>query len=217
MGKANIINDAGDCSVKRFMDCAFKEKYDVLLVEGIADPLELKNAFEFIYAQYIDLAGLYETREFELYAYITMLEGRINTVKQFIALQRSFVAQFDVPYFKAFGIVRKYGHVLKFSPGQTSTELFLTRLNQIEMMERRIEDERAGKVKQLYDLHKKKIGKQHSIIESRTEFVSMLNRLQQNKFVIDREKTSVEEIGLMIRDCKEQAMEQRMNNKVKRY
>lgn len=214
----NIIQSSQDCNVAKFMACCFGGKYDVLLIDGtISNPEDLKTAFEFIYAEFIDLAALWETREFELYAYITHLDGRINMVKQFVNLQKRFIAEFGIPFMAGFGLVKKYGHSLSFIPGESNIDVFLKKLDAILMGEKRTEHEMTIKINELADLHKKKAAKQHVQLQTRSEFVTMLNRLQQNKFVIDREKTTVEDLALIIKDCRDQNNEQKMAAKTKRY
>lgn len=212
----NIIQSAGDCVINKFMDCAFKDRHRVLLISGDATDEQLRMAFEIVYAEYVDLAGLYVTREFELSAYISSLDTRIATVKRFVTLQCTFLNEFDTPFLPGFALVKKYGHRLYWDFNRPDKESFLKRLIQIEAGESRYQAELDRKVKELVELRKKKVNKEFSLLESRKQFIMSMNRLQQNKFVIDKDKTTMEELALMVKDYKDTANEADMQNSIRR-
>ena len=212
----NIIQSAGDCVINKFMDCAFKERYRCLLLTGDATEDQLRMAFEIIYSEYVDLAGLYITREFELSAYISSLDTRIATVKRFANLQRTFLHEFDAPFIPGFGLVKKYGHRLYWDFNNPDRESFLNKLKQIEAAESRYQAELNKKVNELVELRKKRVKKEFSLLESRKQFIMSMNRLQQNKYVIDKEKTSMEEMALMVKDYKDTADQANMENSIRR-
>lgn len=212
----NIIQSAGDCVVNMFMDCAFKDRYRRLLISGDATDDQLRMAFEIIYAEYVDLAGLYITREFELSAYIGSLDTRLAVVKRFIDLQRTFLREFDVPFLPGFGLVKKYGHRLYWDFNNPDKDGFLKKLQQIEAAEARYQAELNRKVNELVELRKKRVNKEFSLLENRKQFIMSMNRLQQAKFVIDKDKTTMEELALMIKDFKDQAAETDMQNSLRR-
>lgn len=212
----NIIRDAGDCTVKQFIRCAFEQKYRVLLIEGQATDDELREAFEFIYSQYIDYAGLYETREFEMSAYINSLDNRIQTIKRFTELQLSFIAEFELPFIPGFEMVEKYGHHLYWDDEQPDIEAFKKRLQQIGGKEKKYESILKNKVTELIEFRRRQIKKEFTLLETRKQFMTMLNRLQQQKFVIDKATTTVEELALMIQDSRDQAEEAKMQIKTKK-
>lgn len=214
---ATIITDAADCNIKRFKLCAFKGKYKVLLVDGEATDEELQQAFEMIYAQYIDLSGMYQTREFELSAYINSLDNRIRTIERFVELQRLFLGEFNMPFLPSFGLVKRYGHHLVWNPEYPDTDLFKKKLAQIEMKEKKYHSILNTKIKDLVEFRKKQNNKEHTLLESRKQFITTLNRLQQAKFVIDDEKTTVEDLAIMICDHKDQIEENKMQAKAKKY
>lgn len=213
---ATIIDRACDCSIKQFMDCQFSEKYKVLVIDGEFTDEEQKAAFELVYAEYIDLAGLFITREFEIYAYISSLDNRINTIKQFIALQTQFIGQFQIPFVPGLGIISKYGHKLFWVHGETDLDWFIRKMETIRLKEKKYEIQRDGKIADLMALRKKRNNKEHTLLQSRKEFISMLTKLQQSRFVIDKEKTSVEELAIMIKDSRDEVESQNAVSKSKR-
>lgn len=211
----NIIQRAADCNVRKFKQCSFDGKYRVLLIEGEASEDDLKSAFEYIYAEYVDYSGLYQSLEFEIVAYINSLDTRIQFVRRFVDLQRKFLEQFDVPFLPGLPMIKKYGHHLYWDTSYSDPEAFISRLFQIEMKEKKYETKVDQKVKELIELRKKQIKKEHTILESRKDFVTMLNRLRQARFVIDDDNTSVEELALIIKDQRDQIEETKMQNKIK--
>jgi len=212
----NIIQSASDCVIDRFMKCAFQGKYRCLVISGEASNDQLQNAFEIIYAEYVDLSGLYITREFEISGYIDSLDKRISTVKRFVSLQRAFLHEFDVPFLPGFGLVKKYGHRLYWDFNHPDKDAFLKKLVQIEASESRYQAELNKKVNELVELRKKKINKEFSLLESRKQFIMSMNRLQQQKFVIDKDRTTMEELGLMVKDHRDAANEADMQNSIRR-
>jgi len=197
------IDNAADCTVKQFMDCLFAQRYKVLILEGEPSEEELRNAHELIYAQYVDLSGLFVTREFELSAYIQSLENRLNTVIRFIELQRAYIAEFGRPFTPAFHIVKKYGHSLYWNHDSPDLPLFLAKMDKMPAKEARYKVELDAKKKELFDMQRKKVKGEYNPLESRGQFVTMLNRLQQAKFVIEKPNTSVEELAYMIKDLRD--------------
>jgi hypothetical protein len=212
----NIIQSAADCVLNQFMKCAFQERYRCLLITGDASDDLLRTAFEIIYAEYVDLAGLYITREFELSAYISSLDTRIATIKRFVDLQRRFLEEFDAPFIPGFALVKKYGHRLYWDFNSPDKEAFLNRLKQMEAGESRYQAELNKKINELVEFRKKKVNKTFTLLESRKQFIMSMNRLQQNKYVIDKEKTSMEEMALMIKDYKDTTAEADMQNSIRR-
>lgn len=212
----NIIQSASDCVIDRFMKCAFQGKYRCLVISGEATKDQLQNAFEIIYAEYVDLSGLYVTREFEISAYIDSLDKRISTVKRFVSLQRTFLSEFGVPFLPGFALVKKYGHRLYWDFNQPDVEGFLKKLVQIEASESRYQAELNRKVNELIELRRKKVNKTFTLLESRKQFIMSMNRLQQNKYVIDKEKTTMEDLGLMVKDHRDAANEADMQNSIRR-
>lgn len=212
----NIIQSAADCNVDKFMKCAFQERYRCLVLSGDAPDDLLRTAFEIIYAEYVDLAGLYVTREFEISGYIDSLDKRLATVKRFVNLQRTFLHEFNVPFVPGFSLVKKYGHRLYWDFNNPDKDAFLKRLEQIEAGESRYQAELNRKVNELVELRRKKVSKTFTLLESRKQFIMSMNRLQQNKYVIDKEKTSMEEMALMIKDYRDQASEADMQNSIRR-
>lgn len=204
---SNYINTAADCNIKKFMSCAFDGKCRVLLNDGEATDSELREAFEYIYDQYVDYSGLYATREFELSAYMNSLDVRITTVQEFVKLQRKFIEEFNVPYVAAFWQVKKYGHALYWNRDYPDIDLFLIKLTKVENREAKYKSELKAKEKELFELQRKKITKEFTLLESRKQFLLTLARLQQAKFVISKTETMMDELALMIKDQKDQSDE----------
>jgi len=209
-----IVETASECTIKQFIRATFEGKHNVLIIEGNPTDEQLKNAFEYIYAQYVDMSGLYQSQEFEIVAYIDFLDKRIWTMKRFVELQKTFISHFDMPYLPGLKIAEKYGHKLYWDPNYPDS--FITKLNSIAVKEAKYTIKVAEKVTELVALRKKKVTKEHSILESRKDFITMLNRLQQQRFVINKSETTVEELALMIKDQRDQAQTENMNRQYKK-
>lgn len=212
-----IIDRACDCNVEKFMKACFDNKLKVLLIEGEATDEDLQKALELVYAEYVDASGLYETREFEMQAYIQMLHVRTTVVSEFVKLQRSYITYFGVPYVRAFHIAKKYGYSLYFDFEHTDIEGFLKKLDSIESKEKKYFIQKDIKEKEFFEFKKKQIKKEHTLLQSRKQFVSMLVRLQQQKFVINKSETTVEELAIMIREQRDQNEEDKARKYAKKY
>lgn len=198
---SSCINTAADCTVKMFKAC-LEGKYRVLALEGTTTDEELEQAFEIVYAQYVDLSGLFVTREFDLSAYIHYLDIRITVIKQFVALQRQFVSEFGEPCMSYFHLVKKYGHSLYWDHKNPNLQLFLEKLNKIEPKEVRYQIELKNKKNELFELHKKRLNQEHTPLESRKQFVTNIVRLQKAGFVINND-TSMEDVAIAVSDHRE--------------
>lgn len=174
-------------TIKQFMSCWFKQDYTEISEEE----------FNIVYTEYIDTAGLFETEEFEKVVYIHFINGRINTVNIFIRLQREFIKEFNMPYLKGFELLKDKGYILKWNE---SIEDFETQLVRIEMQEKRYVSELENCIKELIDFRKTK-GKseEHPLKKKRENFIRTINTLGKVGYKIDRNKDTVEDLALMIK------------------
>lgn len=211
-----IINTAAECNIKKFEACRFDNKLRVLIIEGDATDEELREAYEFIHGQYVDLSGLYETREFEMTAYISSLAVRINTVHEFIRLQREFISQFDIPYVPGFYLVKKYGYTLLWDHESPDIDTFLARLEKMESKEAKFKSELKRKQTELSTFQSKHQAGEYTPMESRRQFLTQILRLQQAKYVIIKNETMMEELAYAIRDQKELQDEEKAQQSFKR-
>lgn len=213
---SNIINTAAECRIKQFKACAFDGKYKVLLIDGDATDDELRQAFEYIYNQYVDFSGLYATREFELSAYIESLVVRIGTVREFVRLQKLFISEFGVPFVGYFDVIKKYGHAMHWNHDYPDMDLFMIKLAKVESREAKFKSELKAKEKELFDLQRKKATKEFTLLESRKQFTLTLVRLRQAKYEISETLTSMEELGIIIKDQKDQSEEANVQRSFKK-
>lgn len=213
----NIIQRAADCTIKQYKKAAFDGKLKILLIEGEASDDDLQDAFDYINAEYIDLSGLYITQEFEIVAYINSLDNRIQFMRRWIELQRKFLFNFNLPYVKGLYMVKKYGHSLYWDFDHPDKDGFLQKLAKIELSEKKYELHVDKKVGELIALRKKQVSQTHTVLESRKTFVSMLNRLRRERFVVDEDKTSMEDLALMIADYRDQLEDAKAEKLKKRY
>jgi hypothetical protein len=63
-------------------------------------------------------------------------------------------------------------------------------------------------------MRKKKQNNEHSLLQNRKSFISMITKLQQNGYVVEKKSTVMEEISVMLVDSKAAAEEikARQNN-----
>ena len=126
-----IIDTASDCTVSQLMKCWFESKYNVLVISGDYTQLEMMEAFFRIHTEYIDLAGLYKNKEFELLGYIHHLEDRVNVITMSISLQKSFLDEFGIPLIQGFKTFKNFNHNLYWDFNKPDKIAFLSMLNKI--------------------------------------------------------------------------------------
>ena len=195
-----IIDTASDCTISQLMKCWFESKYNVLVISGDYTQEEMMQAFYRIHTEYVDLAGLYKNKEFELLGYINHLETRINIIAMSINLQRNFLDEFDIPLVEGFKTFKTYNHNLYWDFNNPDKLGFLSMLKKIETRTLTYKGQLIEKKKELFDLQKNKVEKKHTTIQSRQEFIRTLNALGKFGFRIDKNETTVEELALMVLD-----------------
>jgi len=208
-----IIDTASHCTVSQLMKCWFENKLSILVISDNYTPEEMQEAFSRIHTEYIDLAGLYKNKEFELLGYINHLETRVNIITMSIDLQRKFLTEFDIPIIEGFKTFKTYNHNLYWDFNNPDKEAFLNMLKKIETRTLTYKCQLIEKKKELFDLQMNKIEKKHSAVQSRQEFIRTLNALGKFGFRIDKNETTVEELALMISDWQK---ELNQNNKSKK-
>lgn len=177
-----------------------------------------KKVFSEVYSEYMDTSGLFLSEDFEKQSFIHHLVSRINYVKIFIRLQREFISSFQMPFIRDFELIKnKYGYVLKWDKENPDVIEFEEQLKKIESREIKHHSFLEEKIKELNELRRKNQEgesdeeKDEEILKkSRRSFIRMLNSLGKIGFNIDKKKTSVEELSLMI---KQQTEENEANSK----
>lgn len=176
-----------DITVRVFMRCLFNKDY-----EGVDD-------WERLYTEYIDLSGMGETRQLELVVAIHNLQTRISFISGFIEFQKTWLLQFGEPFEQGFEDVRKFGYKLHWEAGYPTQ--FVDQLQKMETKEKRNIAQLDAEMKELDEFTK--TGKHKQKASDRADFVRMLNTLGKEGYKIDRDKTDMEELSLMIRQHSE--------------
>lgn len=195
-----MITKCRECSVNVFMECLFHGKMDNL--HG--------GNFDDIFTEYIDLSGVGKTKEYALLSAIHNTQTRITFIQTMVAVQREFFIHFSMPFVNAFDDFRKYGHRLTWN--QAEPEKFFTQLKLVDTKEKKNVAELDKLMKEYADLQKDGV-KQDA--DGRKDFVRQLNALNRAGYTIDRDKTDMETLALMILDYNEEvaAMNDAKNKK----
>lgn len=174
-------------TIGQFMDALYKKDRSVIKTEE--ELLQLKN-------EYIDIAGLYESEEFDKVQYIYYLNGRINSMKMSIFLQRKFIEDFGMPYTPDFSKFEEYGHIVIFNGDLVNFE---KRLVDIESIEKTYTSELENSLKELSDLRKNKNKEEVTEQQSRASMIKTINSLGKLGYRISKSETTVEEYSYMIK------------------
>lgn len=174
-------------TIRQFMQAWFNQDTSVMSIEE----------FDNVYTEYIDVAGLFQSEEFDKVVYIHFLNGRINTVNIFIRLQREFIKEFNIPYIEGFELLKDKGYILKWN---NSIDDFENQLLRIEAQEKRYISELENCIKELIDFRKTKGKSEEEPLKKKREgFIRTLNTLGKVGYRIDKDKDTVEDLALMIK------------------
>lgn len=161
-----------------------------------------EHEFNQVYTEYMDTSGLFETEEFDKVCYIYWLNNRINSIKLGIKLQKDFLKEFGVPYKPAFFFFVEFGHNLKWND---NSEDFIKQLKTVEIREKMYIGELEGAMKELKDFRKKRDnGEPTDPKKTRISFIRTRNTLGKIGYIIDPDKTTVEEMALMVKQQSEE-------------
>jgi len=191
-----MISKASDCTINQYIKCLFDNNYTVL---GEGSEQEQKEAFHNIETEYIDLSGQFETGEYETIRNILALSSRIELINTLFYIEDTFLKEFKHPFLPAFKEFKKFGYTLKWND---DIEDFYDQLLNVKSSEQSY----------LVDLEieKKKLKKPETDEEKspakRADFIRMLIGLQKQKYIIDRNVTTVEDLAIMVSELREQMM-----------
>ena len=208
----NIIQSAEKCSINVFMKCAFGNNLQALIITGDATEEELKKAWDNIYTEYVDISGMIQSIEFDLMKSIFVLDCRIKKISLLVYVQHESLNKIGMPCIGAFGYLKEYGYQLTWDPENGNIDEFKKQLLNIESAEKAYGfqiKKMQGELEQL----KRNRGKDEQEERSpRKEFVRSLNNLEKSGFRIDRDKTTIEDLALMICDNNSEAERMKAQN-----
>ena len=145
---------------------------------------------------YIDISGLADTEEYSLMATINNLNARLNSVPHYVSAQQETVRIFNKYHPKATENLARFGYKMPMDMNNA-----LKFLDSIKSKEKRFRyDLQAAEDK----LAKLKKPETQDVKKTRRAFIKMLNSLG-NTYRIDRDKTTIEELALMVKDSIEKA------------
>lgn len=179
-------------TVRQYMNAKYRDDFTIT---GIPE-----HEVNIAHTEYIDVAGLFQSEEFNKVSYIHFLNNRINTIKLSIRLQKDFLDNFDIPYQEGFKMFKKFGHNLYWN----NKEQFLRELTKIEMKENKYISQLEKNIKELKEERLKSIKKEVTVEQSRGSFIRTVNSLGKLGYKIDMDKTMLEEFAYMIKQQTEE-------------
>jgi hypothetical protein len=155
--------------------------------------------WEDIYVKYIDESGICNNGALEIDVAIHNLEARLLHITGWLEFQAEVFKRTGKPYEPALVDIHRYGH-------KPVVDGFAEQLTRIEAKEKK-------NISQLGRMRKEKEALQKiaqpETVNARNSFIVMLNILSKNQgYKIDKDKTDMEELCVIIRDHNEQAKKQ---------
>jgi hypothetical protein len=211
MTTIKFSNRAADCTIEQYMACKFDDNKKALIIAGEPTAEQLAKAWETIETEFIDLSGTM-IHELDIMKQIKALECDIEAIKCFVFVQREWVRNFNKPHLENMAMLNKdYRAALKWDEEKPDAEAFLKAIDRFVTSTSNKTVKLKQREKELADLHKKQKS-EPTINNSRKVFISTL--IEIGKFVgyhIDRNKTMVEELAVMIFNQAEYAKQLEMN------
>lgn len=171
-----------DITVRQFMKCLFDKDYT-----GV-------DNWEDLYTQYIDTSGLGEQGQLGTLVAIHNLTIRLKFISDFLEFQSKVFDLIKMPHLLYLNDLNKYGHKITWNPEEP--ELFIPQLKKIEAKEKR----NYVELKELQqEIESKKEAENPNTVSARNSFVIMLNVLGKEGYKIDKDKTDMLELALMIK------------------
>lgn len=157
--------------------------------------------WEEIYLEYIDISGIGITQEFDTLLAIHNIQTRINSIPRYVQVQVACWHNFKQLHPIATEKLARYGYRMPVGDP-------LNYLARIEPKEKRFLHELKQKEQQLAKIRENKTQMPNGK-KDRIEFIRMLNHLG-TKYRIEREKTTVEELAIMVKDANDEATAEQM-------
>lgn len=171
-----------EITVRVFMRCLFNKDYT-----GV-------DNWDELYTKYIDLSGLGEQGQLGLHVAIHNLKIRLFRITHFLELHSKVFDLVGMPHLEHMDDMKEYGIRLSWNPGEP--EMFLPQLIKIEQREKRNYVELKELEKEVEEM---KEAENPKTVSARNSFVIMLNVLGKEGFKIDKDKTDMEELSLMVK------------------
>lgn len=207
-----LIDNASECTVGQFIKCLFDKKYEVLVISGKFTIEQCSEAFKVIYAEFLDLSKLIETEEFALMQSIFYLSGRVRRLEILISLQRESIEQTGQPFYPGLIPLKRFGYNIIWDNNNPDAKTFLDRIYQIETLEKSHKILLSEKQNDLNKLNSLRSSEDISATDKRKRFIRTKNNLQKEGYRIDNDKTTVEELALMICVINENSQYQVISN-----
>ena len=163
-------------------------------------------SWEEIYLEYIDVSGIGITQEFDALLAIHNIQTRLNAIPRYVQVQVACWYNFKQLHPVATEKLARYGYKMPVSDP-------LDYLSKIELKEKRYLHDLKQKEKQLAKIRETRTEAPNSK-KDRIDFIRMLNHLG-TKYRIDREKTTVEELAIMVKDANDEATSEQMQKLAK--
>lgn len=159
-----------------------------------------------IYLEYIDVSGIGITQEFDLLLAIHNIQTRLNTIPRYVQVQVACWHNFKKLHPIATAKLARYGYRMPIGDP-------LPYLGRIIPKEKRFLHDLKQKEQQLTKIREGQKQAPNSK-KDRLEFIRMLNHLG-TKYRIDRDKTTVEELAIMVKDANDEATAEQMQKLAK--
>lgn len=197
-----MISKISECTINQYIRCLFDGDLSVL---GTGTDKERLEAFQKIEIEFIDLSGQYESNEYETIRAIISLSSRIELINTLLYIEDQCLKEFNHPFLPAFIEFKRFGYNLIWN-GDVSK--FYDQLINIRSNEKQFEVE--------LEIEKKKLKKPESTeekpVRKRADFIRMLIGMQKQKYIIDRDKTTMEDLAIMISEIRELTIANELNN-----
>lgn len=204
--EAVYINRAADCIINRFMAVMFDKKFTALIIAGEPTEEQLYEGFDKILTEYLDLTGQKNSQHFEAVKKVEKLKLRVTLVSTYLDLQDASIAMFNEPHIKGLKALKKQGHTIKWNEQNPDIKDFKEQLKKTRTRGISTEVALIEAQHDLDKIEKEMSGTAVKVAKSttaRANFIDLITRLPTAGFYINRDRTTMEELGSMVRQYNE--------------
>lgn len=201
-----MIESCSDCSIRVFMRAAYNQDYKGLILSGKPTKQQLQTAIVMISVEYADLSGLSQSDELDLSRKILYLDLRVKRNSILLHIQYESLDKIGMPCIGAFD--KMNGYAFTWDNDNPDIENFREQLRAYQSNEKHYELELENALKEFMNTKHKGEENGGNIIDKRRSFLKQLNNIERDGYRIDKDKTSMEELALMVSDLTNKAEEQ---------
>ncbi|MCW3108481.1 MAG: hypothetical protein JWQ09_2987 [Segetibacter sp.] len=203
MQATRLIDSAKICTIAAYMSCMFDNDFKSLILEGDPTEDEIQEAWENINLEYLELSSGGNTAEVTAIKEVEEIKIKLETFEIYLLLQHRSMSLLGYPFFRGIKVLGdRVDFPLKWNGER---EDFIKQLKKVEVRSKslklklQIAESRLEAIRQVSKDKEKNKSSDSRKSKLREGFITILVTLPTSGYVIDRNKTTMEDLAVMIK------------------